>query len=158
LRRCLRVKIPSPRSEVKTEVHSKVEGGRLVRNRAALSTALKEFEGKEVTITIAKKKKSRSTQQNRYYWGALLPIVRDVFREAGHSVTIEETHLMLRAKFLNEPLPLGEDGEFIDHIKSTSALTTTQFNEYIDDIRGMIFEYFNIDIPLPNTQIELYSE
>jgi len=143
---------------VKISVNSKVENGRLSVNRAALSRAMQDFEGKEVTITIARKKKSRSNEQNRYYWGCVIPIVRDAFRDAGHLITQEDTHLMLRAKFLTEALPIGEDGEFIDHIKSTTELTTLDMTIYIDNIRYWCAEFLGITIPEPNEQIEIFND
>jgi hypothetical protein len=140
---------------VKVSIHSRVEGGRLKSNRAALSCALADFEGKDVTITIARKKKTRSNEQNRFYWGALLPIVQAAFRDIGHILTQEETHLMLRAKFLNVALPIGEDGLFIDHIRSTTELSTTEFMEYIESIRWWCYENLGVTIPEPNEQTEL---
>lgn len=140
---------------MKVSIHSRVEGGRLKTNRAALSRALADFEGKDVTIIIAKKKKTRSNEQNRFYWGALLPIVQSAFRDAGHILTQEETHLMLRAKFLNVALPIGEDGLFIDHIRSTTDLSTTDFMEYIENIRHWCADNLGVHIPEPNEQTEL---
>lgn len=142
---------------MKVSIHSKVEGGRLARNRRTLSNALREYEGKEITITIQRKKKTRSNQQNAYYWGAVLPIVKRAMRDAGHTLTQEDCHLMLRAKFLTKALPLGDDGEFIDHIRSTTELSTVDFLEYIEDIRMWCAEYLGVDIPEPNEQTEIFQ-
>ena len=139
---------------MKLEIHSKVKDGRLVANRAALSRSLADYEGKEVIISIRERKNTRSNLQNAYYWAAVVPIVRDAMRDAGHRLTIEEMHLMLRAKFLNEPLHLG-DGTFIDQIRSTTSLTKSEFSNYIEDIREWCLEYLNTDIPEANTQTEL---
>ena len=140
---------------MKVTIHSEVENGRLKRNRAALSRALADFEGKEVSITIQRKKKTRSTQQNRYYWGCLLGAVQACFRDAGHVLTQEDTHMMLRAKFLTKALPIGEDGEYIEQVRSTTDLSTMEFNEYIDNIRYWCQENLNAYIPEPNEQAEL---
>ena len=142
---------------MKISVNSKVENGRLSVNRAALSRAMQDFEGKEVTITIARKKKSRSNEQNRYYWSCVVCIVRDCLRDVGHRLTIEETHLLLRTKFLSAPLLLNDSGEFIEHIKSTTELSTIDFSNYISDICSWVYEMFNVNIPEPNTQIELFD-
>jgi len=142
---------------VKVTIHSEVENGRLKRNRAALSRALADFEGKEVSITIQRKKKTRSTQQNRYYWSCVVYIVRDCLRDVGHRLTIEETHLLLRTKFLSVPLLLNDSGEFIEHIKSTTELSTIDFSNYISDICSWVYEMFNVNIPEPNTQMELFD-
>lgn len=140
---------------MKSVIHSKVEGGKLSRNRQTLSAALCEYEGKEVTITIEPRKKSRSLPQNAYYWSAVVPIVRQALRDLGHRVTHEETHLMLRGKFLREVIPIGEEGEFIDMIRSTTSLSTSEFNDYLADIKSFALDYLGIDIPEPNQQTTL---
>ena len=42
---------------MKTSIHSKVENGKLKTNRKALSEAIEQYNGKDVTITIQRKKK-----------------------------------------------------------------------------------------------------
>lgn len=139
---------------MKVEINSRVENGRLKTNRAALNKALQEFEGKEIVVSISKRKSKRSNPQNRYYWGAVIPIVRDCLRDAGHRLTIEDTHLMLRGRFLTEAIHL-QHGDFIDQIRSTSSLSKSEFSDYIEDIRSFMQEYFNTDIPEANTQTEI---
>lgn len=135
---------------MKLKINIVVDGGRVTKNRSALANALKEFEG-GVTVTLEKKKKTRSNDQNAYYWGVVIGMVRERLRELGNRVTIEDTHLMLRAKFLSEPIHLS-DGEFVDHIKSTQSLSTIEFMDYILDIRQFCLDNLDIRIPEPNEQ------
>jgi hypothetical protein len=65
--------------------------------------------------------------------------------------------LLLRTKFLSAPLLLNDSGEFIEHIKSTTELSTIDFSNYISDICSWVYEMFNVNIPEPNTQIELFD-
>ena len=41
-------------------------------NAKKLNEAFKSFEGKDVIVTIEKRKSKRSEQQNKYYWGCVI--------------------------------------------------------------------------------------
>ena len=73
--------------------HAKVKDGnaRIVR-RKDFDELIKSFEGKELTITIEKKKNNRSILQNNYYWGVVIPMLREGMKEHGMNVTKEECH------------------------------------------------------------------
>ena len=55
-------------------VMSTVSSGKLVRNKGMIANAVKHFEGKEVEIVIKEKKKYRSSPQNAYYFGVIIPL------------------------------------------------------------------------------------
>ena len=54
---------------------SQVSSGKLVRNKGMVANAIKHFEGKQVEIVIKEKKKYRSSPQNAYYFGVIIPLV-----------------------------------------------------------------------------------
>lgn len=64
------------------------------------ATELKQFEGMAVTVTIKRKKRTRSTFQNSYYWGAVIPIVRQGLQDNGIMFTPSQTHDLLKYRFL----------------------------------------------------------
>ena len=68
---------------MQVKVDSEVVDGRLSKNRQSLNNALKEFEGKKITISIELAKKKRSSEQNRYYWAGVVPIVQQGLKDAG---------------------------------------------------------------------------
>jgi len=139
---------------LQVKVDSQVVNGRLSRNRQSLKTAIEQFEGKNVTITIEKTRSKRSNDQNRYYWSGVVPIVHRGLKDAGYAISKDDTHLAMRAKFLSEPIPM-EDGTYIDKFKSTTELTKSEFSDYIESIRDWAFDYLGVTIPPPNTHIEL---
>jgi hypothetical protein len=95
--------------------------------------------GKEVTATLAKKTKPRSNNQNAYYWGVVIQLISD---HTGYSP--DEAHDAMIMKFLQE------HKANLDSIKSTTDLSTVEFEDYMSTIR--MFASINLDcyIPEPN--------
>ncbi len=89
-------------------------------------------------ISVKKQTKVRSNNQNSYYFGV---VVKMIAEEVGY--TPNETHEALKHKFLSE------HGEF-PRIKSTSELTTVEFEDYLAKVRMFGSEFCNLYIPLPN--------
>jgi len=84
-------------------------------------------------------RKTRSTAQNSYYWGIL---VKYISEETGYSE--DETHAKLAYKFLLQ----NDSGT--PFVKSTTKLTTTEFEEYNEKIRQWASSFLSLSLPLPN--------
>ena len=105
----------------------------------------------EIIIRLAGK---RSSPQNRYYWGAMLPIVKEGLKGVGIEMSKEQTHEMLKYRFLKREF-ITSDGDILQIIGSTTELSTKEFNEYIESIQIWSAEYLNVNIPDPNEQTEI---
>jgi hypothetical protein len=141
---------------MKIQIRSNVINGKLNRNRNLLIDAIQSFEGKEISITIEKAKKQRSNQQNRFYYGCILPIVKSCLKEAGHILNDESVHDLIKLKFLKETLFINEaTGEVVERIKSTTELSTSQFMDFLAEINNFTQEYFNVTLPSPNDDLTL---
>ncbi len=141
------------------EIRSEVKNGTLTRNTNLIKDAIQTFEGKQIVIKIEKAKKKRSTQQNRFYYGVIIPIVQNCLKEAGHIMTNESTHDLIKLKFLKEALFVNEEtGEVIERIKSTTELSTSQFMDLLAEINNFTFEYFGVTLPSPNDDLTLNLE
>lgn len=112
--------------------------------------ALQGMEGKRVQLTLKEIKRRRSNNQNAYYWGVAIPAITAMFREAGNYVDDEEVHefLKLRVGKLSRVLVMP-DGEIIKTLGSTAALTTMEFEAYVERVRAWAAE-MGCPIPLPN--------
>jgi len=131
--------------------YSGVKGGKLQPSvTKRILSDLKQWEGKRVQIEVCKQKSERSTQQNRYYWGAVVKILA---KELGYST--DEIHDLLKFKFLKRNIVIGETEEVI--VKSTAELTKSEFMDYISDIQIWSAE-LGIIIQDPNTQVDLTLE
>ncbi|HNC13938.1 MAG TPA: hypothetical protein PLF59_19310, partial [Cyclobacteriaceae bacterium] len=108
------------------------------------------FSGKSIEITVRRKKKHRSVQQNRYYW-LVVTILSDYT-----GFTKDEMHSILRSKFLRAEKVNEDTGVVYEYVKSTTELTTVEYEDYLDDVRRFAAQEFNMTVPMPNEQIEVF--
>lgn len=141
--------------------YGRVENGSLkIQNRNGLKLDLKSLEGKEVEIKISKKKKRRSNQQNSYYWGVVIPIVREGLIEAGFPRDVfsntQAVHELLKSMFCPKVEVINEDtGEVLQLPPTTTNLSTVNMMEYFEDIRQWGAEFLGIYIPEPNEALKI---
>lgn len=110
-----------------------------IHNRAMLDKYIARFNGSEVQVTIGKKQRNRSENENRYYWGVVVNILADY---CGYMP--QEMHEALKWKFLRKT-----DGK-LETVRSTASLSTNEFEEYLEKIRIWANTELSILIPLPN--------
>ena len=140
----------------KITITTNVNGGNLKRDRNLIIDAIKSFEGCDVLITLEKPKKKRSNPQNAFYYGVIIPIVQNCLRDAGYLMTNEATHDLIKLKFLKETILTNEEtGEIVERVKSTTELSTSQFMDFVAEIRAFTNEYFGVDIPEPSQEMTL---
>ncbi len=125
-----------------TPIHrGKVAYGKLIlENQSRYLVQLSKLEGKDIELIIRKKKSQRSLNQNSYYWGVVIVILGE---HCGYEP--EEMHTALRMKFLRKELIPG-----LQTAGTTTALDTTQFEDYLERVRRWASMDLNCFIPLPN--------
>ena len=126
--------------------------------RAEVAARLK---GKQIEAIFRKKKKTRSSEQNRYYWGVVVRMVCEGFQALGNPVNpdnaedIELTHEYLKRRFL-QPIQVADvNGEVHELGYTTTNLTTSQMMDYIAQVQQFAAEFLNIVIPDPGEQAEI---
>lgn len=139
----------------KVVVVSKVYQGKL---SGYASETLRQFvqtlEGKDVEVTVKRKRAKRSDNQNRYYWGVVIPIIHNSFRDLGHRLNAEEVHFFLKQKFNYQSL-VNVNGELVGEIpKSTADLNKLEFMEYVDKISQWANEILEVIIPEPSKYLD----
>lgn len=141
---------------MKIQIKSLVQNGILKRNRNLILDAINSFEGKEILITFEKPKKKRSNPQNAYYWGCLIPLMqlgaKDIWGEIWN---IDKSHKFLSNKFVFNESINKITGEITNTHKSTTELTTIEWEIYMMQIRIYLLEDFYIDAPMPNEHLTL---
>ena len=146
--------------ELKLNYFGKVENGNLkIKGRKQFDFELQQFEGKEVEITIKKKRNRRSNNLNRYIHGVLFIECLAAFREVGFDEikTPEQCKEILKAKFLKYNIVNEKSGEVLESYKNTSELTNTECCAFIDDVIKFAAESLNYNIPYPNEQASIFE-
>lgn len=93
-------------------------------------------------------KQSRSNQQNRYYWGVVIELLSE---HTGFDR--EEMHEVLKHKFLRKTVWIPKKNgikEMSVISKSTTGMTTKQFEEYLSQIRQWASIDLGVFLPEPN--------
>ncbi len=96
------------------------------------------LEGKQIEVILRQYRKGRSNEQNRWYWGCIVPLLAE---HCGYDK--EEMHDALRWKFLRKHAAL------IETVRSTTELTTAEFSDYCEQCRRFAAE-MSVYIPSPN--------
>lgn len=130
-------------------VNGKLE---LINRKMMIKDLAMYFNNQKISLTIEKWRKTRSQEQNRYYWGVMVEAVKLGLNDVGYKMTIEATHDLLKYKFLKKELVNEETGEILNTIGSTKGLSTIEFMEFIADVQRWAAEYLNINIPNPGEQ------
>ena len=139
--------------------YGKVTNGVLkITNRKQFDFELKQFEGKEISIEIKKKKRNRSNQQNKFLHGCLIPEFRKALNEVGFNEvnTNEKCKDLLKALFLQYEIVNDSTGEVITTFKNTSELSTMEFMEFVDKAIDYAKQNLNYTIYPPNEQSEIF--
>jgi hypothetical protein len=79
--------------------------------------------------------RQRSSQQNRFYHGVVIPHFQEAFLKHGHILSAEETHKWIKQRF---------------GIESTTKLSTLDWEEFLIKLQAYASNIFGIQIPDPN--------
>ena len=115
-------------------------------DKKMLFNYLKELEN-DYVVEVKKKRNTRSTMQNNYYWKCIVQKLAD---ELGYFPN--EVHDILRVKFLNEweMVELNNKKIGINKIGSSATLNTKAFEIYAEHIRIWALSELGIRLMLPN--------
>lgn len=126
------------------------ESGEMKLPGAKMRKEAQAFAGKEIEVTIQRKKKHRSDPQNRYYWGVVVEMIRAGMKDMGDAVTVEQVHEFLKWRFLRVQKVDENTGEVLyEYAGSTRKLGTIAFSEYVENCCKFAGEYLGVEIPLP---------
>ena len=135
----------------------KDEKGFRITERKTFEEGLSLLPDGNYTVIVEKRKKIRSTQSNRYYW-LLVAMIRDRLIDLGHDVDSETTHEMLKGRLLYSEMIDENSGEIIKIPRSTKKLGTSEFMDYIEDVKRFSAEVLDLVLPDAGSQIEIDSQ
>lgn len=105
----------------------------------AFKIAVARLNDKDIEVTIKKKTKARSLNQNSYMWGVVYAMIAE---ENGNSG--QEIHEAMKIMFLR----YKKNGLWT--LRSTSSLNTDEMETYLENIRRWAAQFLSVSIPLPN--------
>lgn len=108
-----------------------------LEDKRAYMVWLGTLEGKEIELSVYKRRKRRSKNQNSYLFGVVYAVVSETT-----GFTVDEVHDAMKMLFLR----VHRDG-LPDTVRSTTGLTTEEFSEYIENIKRWASEKLFCYIP-----------
>jgi DNA gyrase inhibitor GyrI len=141
---------------MKHEFFSVIKGGSLSQNvRIAIKQVLEKLEGKSVKVNIELDNPKRSTPQNRYYWGVVIPYMQQGLKGIGYHFDQQKAHEFIKENTVTclEMVAHPETGEVKKLIKSTTDLSVPEFIEWMEEIKLLAAEFLGVIIPDPNETI-----
>lgn len=130
-----------------------------ITNKTKVRSVFTDLRDGKYLVKISSMKK-RSLLQNAYYHAVVVPMVKDGLREAGYNEvrTNEDAHEVLKHLFLKKKIKSEKTEEEITIAGSTTKLTTTDFNKFLEEVWQWASEYLGITIPEPNQQMTMFEE
>lgn len=132
-----------------TAIGQVTDGILKISNRRFFDADLKTMPDGSVNITIERKSRKRSNQQNAYYWGVIIPLCKRGFNDLGHDLNDEDTHTFLKSKFNALDIVFEDTGEVFPLGRSTTEMDTIDFMMYVEKIQQFAAEILNTIIPDP---------
>lgn len=131
----------------------------VITNKVTVRRSFNDLKDGKYLVRIDAFKK-RTLQQNAYYWGVVVPMVKDGLKEVGYSEvkSNEDAHEILKHLFLKKKIVNWMNGDEIILAGSTAELKTVEFNAYLEEIWQWAAEYLGITIPAPNEQLIMFAE
>ena len=134
----------------------RIENGTLkFKQRSTVLSDIAQMRDGEYVMTIERKRRKRSLMQNAYYWGVVVPLVKEGLLEVGYRMTTEAVHEFLKGQFSITEIVNERTGEVLKSIGSTSEMTTSKMMDYFAEITQWAAEYLNVQIPNPGEQLKI---
>lgn len=116
------------------------------------------FSGVQIVVTVQRKRKRRSNDQNAYYWAVIVKAITDALNEQGENLTKKETHEFLKFRYLRYQKINEANGQVIfEYGRDTHTLKTHEFSIYLDQCIQFAAEMFGVRIPPPRISRDNYN-
>ena len=148
----------------KLSYYGRVKNGKIeLPKKRFKAEVVSAFEGRRIEVIVQRKRNYRSSPQNRYYFGVVVPIILNAFIDLGHDLQsgkkahVEMIHEFLKERFLDNGERIADaNGEEIVLPPTTTKCSTVEFMEYLDRITMWAAESLHIAIPEPNEQLRAF--
>lgn len=137
----------------------------IVRTKDNLDNALKAVDSikpsseQPMAVKIQPFKLKRTDLQNRYMWGWVYKQISRTLEDRGIVIRCEDDreipytadvlHEIFKSKFLIKEVVETTGGRTLTLYKSTTDLNTTQFSQYITEIKAFVYQFWKFAVPEP---------
>lgn len=111
--------------------------------KRAINEEVKRLDGQNVRVLVTKDTRTRTTKQNRYYWGVVVKMIAD---QTGY--TPEEVHEAMKTEYLGRRFVEFGRKE-VQLSKSTKDIDTKEMSDYTERVRQFAAEFLQMVIPDP---------
>ena len=123
-------------AEIKRIFFGEVKKGKVsLWDKAAYLVNLAKLEGQEVQLTISKRQKRRTLNQNSYLFGVvyqtLYETIKEIINDSTGYESVDEVHEALKWEYLRVERGHG----LPPTVRSTTDLSTAEFSDYVDRIK-----------------------
>lgn len=92
--------------------------------------------GEPLRVIVTAEERQRNTQQNRFYWGAVLKQISETAWVEGRQFDKDAWHEYFARKYgVCDEVTLP-DGEIIMRRKSTTQMSVGEFSQYLNDVQA----------------------
>lgn len=131
-----------------TSVRKGVIGKRI---QSRINAFIEQLNGRSIYVEIGPVYGGRSNNQNRYYWGVIVRVLKAAILEAwGDDLSSDEVHDILKKECNYIERVNVSTGEILKIPRSTTNQSTVEAEDYYERCRRWIYEWFNLVVPLPN--------
>jgi hypothetical protein len=130
-----------------------------ITNRNAVAKFFSDIKDGKYLLSV-KSIKRRSTQQNAYLHGVVIPLVFEGLRNAGFEDVRdhEDAKMIIKDLFLRREIRNEKTNTSIKVICKTSELTTVEMLDFIADVQRWSIDYLNTYIPDPGEAMPMFNE
>ncbi len=130
---------------------AKAENGKLPDHVARqIGAAIRELAGRFVQVTVGEYVPTRSQNQNRFYFGVVIPAIQEHLAQFGAVLSPEEAHDWVVKKIWKHcELVQMPDGGVYEKRLSSTKLTTKEWEDKIELTRAYWAER-GLILPFPN--------
>lgn len=133
----------------KIPLYGKVENG-IFASRQLLDRNFPRFNGRMVKVTLEEAKKRRSTSQNSYYFGVVIPMCKTLWHNNGELVSDKYVHKYLKGQVGGMMKRIDNPDNSVGwDVDTSTKLTTKEWEDWMMAIRAWAAQ-FGLIIPMPN--------
>jgi len=118
------------------------EGLLVLADSSAWRAAVARHRGRAVWVTVKRQTVQRSPEANRYYWGVVVDSIASYIGESA-----EDTHELLKQRFLPGRSIELLDGRAMEMPPSTKRLTVEEFSLYVEHVKVWAAQWLGLAIP-----------